>query len=332
VDGADEPLVARPIFDRETLRAFAAEVVRVAGQWPPVEPDTARRTLAALLPHFDGDPLALGVRLCDDVEIAETGHLFIGPVDPRHSIAFVIGQTRESIALEALEHQVRRIFGPNTPYPDPDHLLSILRDLDCRVQGTTILPGPVGSIIAPPALSADALPSSLSKERSPEVVVRDMLRDASASRGFRMLVTPPERHPELGRSVAIGLGGRWVSFEDAFFADHAAEIRTLERAERFVGQREALTEAAEATLFRLLEEHGKPGNILVLGDTSLFGLCEALDLPRRLYDETLSGSRGFWVLVVPGVIHNRQPRFNEGPAMWHLEGATLPLLNPLPPA
>ena len=54
------------------------------------------------------------------------------------------------------------------------------------------------------------------------------------------------------------------------------------------------------------------------------------DLPRRLYDETLSGSRGFWILVVPGVIHNRQPRFNEGPAMWHLEGATLPLLNPLP--
>jgi serine/threonine protein kinase len=333
VDGADEPLVARPIFDRETLRAFAAEVVRVAGQWPPVEPDTARRTLAALLPHFDGDPLALGVRLCDDMEIADTGHLFIGPVDPRHSIAFVIGQRRESIPLEALEHQVRRVFGPNTPYPDPDHLLSILHDLDCRVQGNTILPGTVASIIAPPALSADALPSSLSKERSPEMVVRDMLRDASASRGFRMLVTPPERHAELGRSVATGLGGRWVSFEDAFFADHAAEIRTLERAERFVGQREALTEAAEATLFRLLEEHGKPGgNIVVLGDTSLFGLCEALDLPRRLYDETLSGSRGFWVLVVPGVIHNRQPRFNEGPAMWHLEGATLPLLNPLPPA
>ena len=46
VDGADQPLVARPLFDRETLKAFAAEVVRLAGQWPPVEPDTARRTLA----------------------------------------------------------------------------------------------------------------------------------------------------------------------------------------------------------------------------------------------------------------------------------------------
>src|SRR4029078_8924792 len=106
------------------------------------------------------------------------------------------------------------------------------------------------------------------------------------------------------------------------FADHAADIPSLERAERFVGQREALTEAAEATLFRLLEEHGKPGNVVVLVDTSLFGLCEALDLPRRLYDETLSGSRGFWVLVVPGVIHNRQPRSNEGRAVWDRGGAT----------
>ncbi len=42
------------------------------------------------------------------------------------------------------------------------------------------------------------------------------------------------------------------------------------------------------------------------------------------------GSRGFWVLLVPGVIYKRQPRFNEGPAMWHLEGATLPVTKPLP--
>ena len=110
----------------------------------------------------------------------------------------------------------------------------------------------------------------------------------------------------------------------------SSDLAALERAERFVSQRDALTEAAEATLFRLLAEHGQPGRILVLGDTALLALCEALDLPRRLYDETLSGSRGFWVLLVPGVIYNRQPRFNEGPVMWHLEGATLPLHHPLP--
>lgn len=330
VDGANQPLVVRPIFDRETVKAFAAEVVRLAGQWPPVEPDTARRTLAGLLPHFDGDPLALGVRLCEDVDIAETGHLFIGPIDPKHSIAFVIDQTREPVSLEDLERRVRRVFGPHTPYPDPDHLLAILHDLDCRVQGQMVVPGRSGSIVAVPALAADGFPAAFGSERSPELVIRDMLKEAASSRGFRMLVTPPERHAEVGRSVAAALGGHWVSFEDAFFHEHASEMASLERAERFVAQRDALTEAAEETLFRLLDDHGKAGNVIVLGDTALFGLCEALDLPRRLYDETLSGSRGFWILVVPGVIHNRQPRFNEGPAMWHLEGATLPLLNPLP--
>ena len=330
VDGADQPLAARPGFDRATLEAFAAEVVRLAGQWPPVEREAARRTLAGLLPHFGGDPLALGVRLCEDVRFTDSGQLFIGPIDPRQSIPFVLERAREPLEFDELMRRVQQSFGADTPYPDAEHLLTLLDALDCRVQGSLVLLGQTGSIVAGPALAADDLPSSLGSERSPEAVVRDMLRDAAATRGFRMLVTPPERHAELGRSVASALGGKWLSFDDAFFADRAAELPSLERAERFVGQREALTEAAEATLFRLLEEHGKPGNVVVLGDTSLFGLCEALDLPRRLYDETLSGSRGFWVLVVPGVIHNRQPRFNEGPAMWHLEGATLPLLNPLP--
>jgi serine/threonine protein kinase len=332
VSGIEQPLLVRPIFDRETVKTFAAEVVRLARQWPPIEPDTARRTLAGLLPHFDGDPLALGVRICGEVELTETGHLFVGPVEPKHSISFIIDQTREPIALDDLAARVRRVFGARTPYPDRDQLLSILRDLDCQVQGSQVLPGPVGSIHATLPLTGDELQGTLSAGRSPEAVVRDMLKDAAGSRGFRMLVTPPIAHAEIGRSVAASLGGKWVSFDDAFFEEHASDIKALERAERFVAQREALTEATEATLFRLLEEHGQPGNKIVLGDTALFGLCEALDLPRRLYDETLSGSRGFWVLVVPGVIHNRQPRFNEGPAMWHLEGATLPLLNPLPTA
>jgi serine/threonine protein kinase len=329
-DGIDMPLVARPSFDRDTLRAFAAEVVRLAGQWPPVEPDTARRILAGLLPHFDGDPLALGVRLCEDVEAAETGHLFIGPLDPHHSISFVLDQIRDPIELEDLERRVCRIFGKETPYPDPDHLMEMLRDLECQVQGNLVIPGKTASVFAAPALAHDEFSIGRGTDRTPEEVVRDMLLAAASSRGFRMLVTPPERHAEIGRSVAAALSAIWLSFEDAFFAEHGADVAALERAERFVAQRDTLTDAAEETLFHILEEHGRPGNAVVLGDTALLGLCEALDLPRRLYDETLSGSRGFWVLIVPGVIHNRQPHFNEGTAMWHLEGATLPLLNPLP--
>ena len=329
-DGLPTPVVARLSCDRETLCTFAAEVERLAGQWPPVEPESARRTLSALLPEYDRDPLALGLRLCEAVGLTDTGHLFLGPIDPKQSIGFVLDQTREPVALADLERRVRATFGDATPYPDADHLLAILRDLDCRVQGDFVIPGHRGSVFAAPALPPDDLSAMFGTGRGPEEVVRDMLRDAAGSRGFRMLVTPPERHAEIGRSVAEALGAAWISFEDAFFAEHGADIAALERAERFVAQRDALTEAAEETLFRLLEEHGRPGHRVVLGDTALLGLCEALDFPRRLYDETLSGSHGFWVLVVPGVIHNRQPRFNEDAPLWHLEGATLPLLQPLP--
>jgi serine/threonine protein kinase len=330
-DGVDRTLLARAVFDRDTLRAFCAEVVRLAGQWPPEEPEVVRRALAGLLPHYQGDPLALGVRLCGDVQVAESGHLFIGPLDAHLSIGFVLERAREPFPLPELERRVRRVFGEHTPYPDADHLLSILRELDCQVSGETIIPGRSGSLSPAPALQADGPPALLLSERGPEEVVRDMLREAAGSRGFRMLVTPPELHGEIGRSVAQALSGTWLSFEDAFFTEHGGDLPMLERAERFLSQRDALTEAAEGTLFRLLEEHGRPGHVVVLGDTALFGICEALDLPRRLYDETLSGSQGFWVLVVPGVIYKQQPRFNEGPAMWHLEGATLPLLRPLSP-
>src|SRR5690606_32818019 len=146
--------------------------------------------------------LALGVRICEDVEIAETGHLFIGPVDPKHSIGFVIDQTRETIALEELAARVRRIFVPHTPYPDPDPLLAFLGDLDCRVRCSLVLPGRAGSVIASQPLGAGDLPNAFGAEGSSELAVRDMLKEASASRGFRMLVSPPEHHTDFGRSVA----------------------------------------------------------------------------------------------------------------------------------
>jgi serine/threonine protein kinase len=329
-EGVGAPVVARPVFDKDTLRAFVAEVDHLAKRWPPVDPDAARRSLAALMPYFEGDPLSLGVRLLDDVRITETGHLFVPPLDAKLTIDFVLNQVRATQTLDELKRRVLRMFGNDTPYPDTENLLRVLGELDCRVQGEQVHPGRAGSVVAPPRLQADELPAAFITERSPEEVVRDMLKEASRSRGFRMLITPPERHAEIGRSVARALGATWVSFEDAFFREHSAEMAMLERASRFEGQREALKEAAESTLFNLLEEHGTAGRQIVLGDTALLGLCEVTDLPRRLYDDTLSGNHGFWVLVVPGVIHNRQPRFNEGEPMWHLDGATLPLSNPLP--
>jgi hypothetical protein len=82
----------------------------------------------------------------------------------------------------------------------------------------------------------------------------------------------------------------------------------------------------------LVEKHGKPGSIVVLGDTALFGVCDALHLVRRLYDLTATGGLGFWALVIPGEMRQRQPLFNELPkaTVFSLEGAALPLSREIP--
>jgi len=207
VDGSEQPLVARPSFDRDTVQAFAVEVLRLASQWPMVDPDSARRTLAGWLPDFDADPLALGVRICEDVKLTETGHLFIGPVDPKYSIAFVLEQAREAVALDDLRAQVHRVFGADTPFPEPVHLPALLDELGYKVEAGKVQPRVGGSIRAEEPLEADAPPAAMGADRSPEQVVRDSLKEAAASRGFRMLITPPETHADIGPSVAKALEG-----------------------------------------------------------------------------------------------------------------------------
>jgi hypothetical protein len=170
--------------------------------------------------------------------------------------------------------------------------------------------------------------------KPPELLVRDGLRAAAERGGWRLVVTPPERHPELGRSVARALpDARFVSFEAELLARLEPRFEELERASRFKAQRHKLTAEAEAVLEGLLEAHGGPGRCVVLGDTAVLGTCEALHLVRRLYDVVSAGGRGTWVVVVPGVLHDRQPLFQEDPRkpLFHLEGQVLPLAEEIPP-
>ena len=46
----------------------------------------------------------------------------------------------------------------------------------------------------------------------------------------------------------------------------------------------------------------------------------------------MAGERGFWVLVVPGVVHRQQPLFNEKTPVFHLPGAMIPLNREVPAA
>lgn len=328
VDSVDDLVVARPTLDRASVRAFVGEVDRLAKEWPPLESDPARRTLLATLPEFQGDPLMLATRLCEDVDLTESHQLFRHPLDPNDSIKFVLDRERDGVLLDELKQRVRQTFTERCPFPEPDHLLEVLHRLEYQVSDGRIVKAGNRSLEAPKPPLFD--PLLIGGERPPEIVIRDLLVEAARSRGFRVLITPPERHAEIGRSVATALGGAFVSFEDAFFQRHGEDIAALERAEQYAAQRVMLTEYADELVTELLEQHGQHGRVLVLGDTALLGLCGALDVPRRLYDLTMSGSEGFWVLVLPGVIHNRQPLFNESVPVWHLEGVTFPLRAPIP--
>ncbi|MBK8540421.1 MAG: hypothetical protein IPL60_10490 [Ardenticatenia bacterium] len=67
----------------------------------------------------------------------------------------------------------------------------------------------------------------------------------------------------------------------------------------------------------------------MLGDTGLLQLCEATDLLNWFYNQTLSGTYGFWALVIPGVIYGHTPLFNEKERL-PLLGEPLPLRELVP--
>jgi hypothetical protein len=54
VEGVSQPLVARPMFDRASLRSFCEQASRLAREWPPIEP-TSPADLVGHSPHL-GDP------------------------------------------------------------------------------------------------------------------------------------------------------------------------------------------------------------------------------------------------------------------------------------
>jgi serine/threonine protein kinase len=333
LDGVSAPVVARPRLSRALLRAFIDEAMRIGQQWPPQDPEPARETLTALIPEAR-DPLGLAARMCDDIEQMEGGRLYISPVDSHQSLGWVLEHARLPIHLSELPELVMDAFDDRASF-DPEHAVTVIRDLGFEVRDGQVVGGRGRSVHAGNR-EQDALPTLVATERTYVEEITARLRDAAGLnevarvRGYRLVVTPPESHAEIGRSIAAALDADFLSLEVAFFERHDDALRRLERAERFKAQRRVLTRAVEETVEALLDEHGSPARRLVLGDTGLLGISESLDLVRRLYDETLSGDRGFWVLVVPGVIHKRQPLFNERQEIWHLEGSTLFLPEPLP--
>lgn len=362
-DGRLEVLL-RPTIDRQRFVEFL-ETARAEASWPPSSPDASHRTLQALLPGVDTDLLALVERLLGDVRRTQSGELFQTPVDIRDAIAYVLERTRQKITATSLREAVTRAFSSAhlTGYPEPDHLLPTLRSILTELPGWRLVAPepetaaaddappdperislePIGqnSVSAPAPLrdaelSPDLVPSALINlpaERTQGEVARDLLIAAAERGGWRLVITPPEHHPDLGRSLARAMGAdcQFISFEHRLLARiEKTGFDRFERASRYAAQRRKLTREADALMSEILRERGSTGAVTVLGDTGIFELCNALHLCRTLYNQTHTGNRGFFALVIPGSIHERQPKFNEHTPVFPGAGSVIPIYEPVP--
>lgn len=330
-------VLTRPGLSLDALRDFLMAARQLAG-WPPKDAEAARRSLQVYLPEYPHDLLGLATQLEGDLRLSAEGELFESPVNLSDGLLHVLRKARLPIRLPALRQALVEHFGDAlTPEPAEAELARLLQNDLHRAHcyfdpadGTVHPPNPRS--IIPQAVPSDLPPPELRMDPGQAAVQR--LCELADRRGFRLIVTPPRDHLQIARSVAQALGPAavYLSFADAFFRRHEAEVPELERAERFAAQRPRLRRAAEATLDALLTEHGRPGARIVLADTGLLGLCDALHLVRRVYDQTHTGGRGFWALVIPGVVRDSQPLFNEAPGanVFSLPNTHLQIAEPLP--
>jgi serine/threonine protein kinase len=331
----DAPLAVSAPYTTEALEGFVKTARNLAGTWEPAQPDAIRRTLRAVLPEYPHDPLALATRLLSDVLLTESEELFEAPIELGKAVKYVLRRARLPIAVEEVARRVEANFREGVHSPSLLQLEELVRRNPAyRVQD--------GLIITPDAvpdrerLPSDPTPAELLvATKSEEETLRDLLREFSKRQGWRLLVAPPERHRQLSRSVAAALGpdAVFVSFEERLIDRmERAGFEVFEAAERYKAQRGLLRNEADALLEELVSEHGKPGQAIVLGDLGILALCDARDLPRRLYDQTTERNIGSWALVLPGVIHERQPLLNERPDLpvFGLDGKVYPLRKLLP--
>lgn len=335
IPGMEGEIITSRAIQNQHLIPLLTEAA-VLAEWPPKPAEATRRSLAATIPVFAGDALALAVRLSDELALTDAGELFQPPADPARAIPLVLHRLQLPVTLEALKAEVDAHFAGQVAWPEDIALADLIAGLqlpDLQVEGDRLLAQAPAGVEARQGKSADALPEYMrAAERRPEEIAREMLLAAERAGSWRMVVTPPAQHPELGRNVARALGptARFHSFEEALLARMEDRFEAFEKAERFAFLRDELTEAAEALVEDLLREHGRPGAINVLGDLALLELCQATHLVQRVYNATLRADRGLWVMVVPGVIHKKQPMLNRSEPLFHIEGAVLPLNLPMP--
>ncbi len=329
-------VLARPTFDAQSIEAFL-QAARTLAAWPPKKADGVRQSLQSYLPEYPLDPIGLATRLSRDLRLTDDGELYETPVLLSAAVAHVLRKARFPIKLDDLRATLLAHFGSalNPPPELPELTVLVTKLATYQVDaatGTVDVPA-TRSIETKAEVTADPLPFELRAE-DPGELACGVLRSLAERDGFRLVVASPEDHSDIARSLVrcLGSDATYVSYEDAFFERAGDQVDALERAEKFLASRPKLRREAEALLDALVKDHGRPGARVVLGDAALWGICDALHLVKRLYELTATGGRGFWVLVIPGLMHQSQPLFNEKPGaiVFSMRGTVLPLVKPVP--
>lgn len=328
------PFLTRPWVSSSLLRRFRAATAALVAGWPPEPAAQARRTLSLALPQFTGDPLLLAQRLLPTLCTTATGALFEPPVREASALAVVLDTARGPLTLADLQARIDHHFADHGPQlPALHRLPPLLEGTGWVVQGDavqradTVAPPP-----APP--SGDDIRAFLQLEPAmePRDRVRELLRQAASSgSSFRLLVTPPAHHRAIGHSLVHALGATGVDLAHAWFSRHEARLAMDARAATLPAMRVVTGKRMHQLFDDLVAEHGAPGRTVVVHNTGLLQALGALEQVRLLYDRVQGQARGFWVLAVPGLTLDRQPRFNNRAPVWHQPGLVLPLDEPLRP-
>ena len=325
-------VVTRTWVTRDLLSRFVQTAADLVRAWPPEPAPAARRTLKLVMPEFDGDPVVLLQRLLPSVCTTAGGALFQPPVTEAQAVQYVLVDARPPLTRADLQARVDHVFAGTAPAVPPLHRLPPLLDgTGWKVVGNDLVRAETAAP-RPPAPPGDDIRALLSLDTTvePRDRVRDVLRQAARQgSSFRLVVVPPARHREIGESLVTQLGATGIDLTDAWFQQHAATLATDARAARFAALKVATGKRMDALLSELVNRHGAPGRTVVVHNTGLLEALGGLEQVRLLYDRVQGQAAGFWVLVVPGLILDRQPRFNNRTPIWHQPGLVLPLDEPL---
>ena len=326
----DEELLLGGGIPPDAIRTFV-ERARELAAWPPKETDAVRRALKGVLPEYDLDHIGLACKLVPDLRRTDAEELFEAPIGARDAVEYVLRRERPPMQLSALQPAIERTFGDAALLPPPSELEKVVSEIpDFIVAGDRIL-SVQGKSIVPTPVAPDPTPEELRVAAKPEeVVAGELLRTAAQRRGFRLVVAPPAEHREIAASIARAVEGTIVSFEEELLARLEPDWQRAELAEQFEAMQNRLTKAAEATYQDLLARHGEPGRRVVVSDTGILGVCNALHLIGKLATETSSRDAGVWAVVIPGVIHQRAPLFNEERPVANIPGMVLPVPRAIP--